>query len=211
MDYKKNPWPMMLSFLFICLSLNNHPSLGVDTISADQPLSGDQTIISNGWNFELGFFTPDSAAFMVGKYQAVEFTLVSTKDTICLKGFQATSSNNWNLSDFSAGCARKTSLQCGNDSLANGKRDEFWEMPNMKLPDHPQTVAVGNSSECESTYLNNCSCTAYAYGHHCSIWIGDLLNLQQLTSSDTNGGTLYLKLAASELSSKAITIAMVLV
>ncbi|KAK7843517.1 g-type lectin s-receptor-like serine/threonine-protein kinase [Quercus suber] len=269
MDYKKNPWPMMLSFLFICLSLNNHLSLGADTISADQPLSGDQTISSNGGNFELGFFTPgnssrsnyyigmwykkvslrtivwvanrktpvsdrsssvlrisnDSAAIMVGHYPAVEFVLVSTEDTIicnqqsmpfcnCLKYFQPTSDKSWNLSDFSAGCARKTSLQCGNDTLANGKRDRFWEMPNMKLPDHPQTVAVGSSSECESTCLNNCSCTAYTYGDHCSIWIGDLLNLQQLTSADTNGGTLYLKLAASELLSskngKTITAGFVL-
>ena len=52
----------MLSFLFICLSLENHPSLGIDTISAYQPLSGDQTIISNGWNFELGFFTPGNSS-----------------------------------------------------------------------------------------------------------------------------------------------------
>ena len=129
----------------------------------------------------------------------------------CLRGFQVTSSDSWNLSDFSAGCARKASLQCRNDSLANGKRDKFWKMPNMKLPDHPQTLAVGSSSECESTCLNNCSCTAYAYGDHCSIWIGDLLNLQQLTSADTNGGTLYLRLATSELSGKAITVGIVLV
>ncbi|XP_065623030.1 G-type lectin S-receptor-like serine/threonine-protein kinase At4g03230 isoform X2 [Quercus suber] len=434
MDYKKNPWPMMLSFLLIYLSLNNHPSLGVDTISANQPLSGDQTIISNGWNFELGFFTPENSSrsnYYIGMWykknsrrtivwvanretpvsdrissvlrisdgnlvlfnesqipiwstnlsstssgplEAVlqddgnfvlkdgsansskllwqsfdnpthtwlpgakmaynnrtkqsmhliswknsedpapglfnlelqkntnsyiilwnksvpywnsgpwdgkifswvpemranyiyNFSYVSNENESyftylvndpsiisgfvmdisgqiqqlswkesakqwnlfwsqprtqcevyafcgpfgicnqqslpfcsCLKGFQVTSSDSWNLSDFSAGCARKTSLQCGNDSLANGKRDKFWEMPNMKLPDHPQTVAVGSSSECESTCLNNCFCTAYAYGDHCSIWIGDLLNLQQLTSADTNGGTLYLKLAASELS-----------
>ncbi|KAL4620281.1 hypothetical protein ACB092_06G141900 [Castanea dentata] len=448
MDYKRNPWPMMLSFLFICLSLNNHPSLGADTISANQPLSGDQTISSNGGNFELGFFTPgnsSSSNYYIGMWykkvslrtivwvanretpvsdrsssvlrisdgnlvlfnesqipiwstnlsstssgplEAVlqddgnfvlrdgsansskllwqsfdnpthtwlpggkiaynnktkqnmhliswknsedpapglfalelqqntssyiirwnksvpywssgpwdgkifswvpemranyiyNFSYVSNENESyftyslydpsiisrfvmeisgqiqqlswlestkqwnlfwsqprtqcevyafcgpfgicnqqslpfcsCLKGFQATSSNNWNLSDFSAGCARKTSLQCGNDSLANGKRDKFWEMPNMKLPDHPQTVAVGSSSECESACLNNCSCTAYAYGDHCSIWIGDLLNLRQLTSSDTNGGTLYLKLAASELPSsrnnKAIIIGVVL-
>lgn len=446
MDYKKSPW--LLSFLFICLSLNNHPSLGADTISANQSLSGDQTIISKGGNFELGFFTPgnssrsnyyigmwykkvslrtivwvanretpvsdrSSSVFKIldgnlvlfnesqipiwstnlsstssGPLEAVlkddgnfvlrdgsdssskllwqsfdnpthtwlpggkiaynnktkqnmhliswknsedpapglfalelqqntssyiirwnksvqywssgpwdgkifswvpemranyiyNFSYVSNENesyftyslydpsTIsrfvmdisgqiqqlswlestkqwnlfwsqprtqcevyafcgpfgicnqqslpfcsCLKGFQVTSSNSWNLSDFSAGCARKTSLQCGNDSLANGKRDKFWEMPNMKLPDHSQTVAVGSSSECESTCLNNCSCTAYAYGDHCSIWIGDLLNLQQLTSADTNGGTLYLKLAASELPSsrnnKAIIIGVVL-
>ena len=448
MDYKKNPWPMMLSFLFICLSLNNHLSLGADTISANQPLSGDQTISSNGGNFELGFFTPgkssrsnyyigmwykkvslrtivwvanretpvsdrsssvlrisdgnlvlfnesqipiwstnlsstssgpleavlqDDGNFVLrdgsdnssklwqsfdnptdtwlpgakmaynnrtkqnmrliswrnsedpapglfslelqqntssyiilwnksvpywnsGTWDGKIFSLVpemranyiynfsydsnenesyftysvahtstisrfvmnisgqiqqlswleSTKQwnlfwsqprttqcevyafcgpfgicnqqsmpfCNCLKYFQPTSDKSWNLSDFSAGCARKTSLQCGNDTLANGMRDKFWEMPNMKLPDHPQTVAVGSSSECESTCLNNCSCTAYAYGDRCSIWIGDLLNLQQLTSADTNGGTLYLKLAASELpsskNSKAITAGVVL-
>ena len=448
MDYKKNPWPMMLSFLFICLSLNNRLSLGADTISANQSLSGDHTIISNGGNFELGFFTPGNSSrsnYYIGMWykkvslrtivwvanretpitdrsssvlrisdgnlvlfnesqipiwstnlsstssgplEAVlqddgnfvlrdgsansskllwqsfdnpthtwlpggkiaynnktkqnmhliswknsedpapglfalelqqnsssyiirwnkseqywssgpwdgkifswvpemranyiyNFSYVSNENESyftyslynpsiisrfvmdisgqiqqlswlestkqwnlfwsqprtqcevyafcgpfgicnqqslpfcsCLKGFQATSRNSWNLSDFSAGCARKTSLQCGNDSLANGKRDKFWEMPNMELPDHPQTVAVGSSSECESTCLNNCSCTAYAYGGHCSIWIGDLLNLQQLPSAETNGVTLYLKLAASELPSsrnnKAIIIGVVL-
>ena len=61
MDNKKNPW-LMLSFLFICLSLNNHLSLGADTISANQSLSGEQTIISNGGNFELGFFTPGNSS-----------------------------------------------------------------------------------------------------------------------------------------------------
>ena len=63
MDYKKSPsLPIMLSFLFICLSLNNHLSLGAETISANQPLSGDQTISSNGGNFELGFFTPGNSS-----------------------------------------------------------------------------------------------------------------------------------------------------
>nr|POF21709.1 g-type lectin s-receptor-like serine/threonine-protein kinase [Quercus suber] len=68
MDYKKNPWPMMLSFLFICLSLNNHPSLGADTISANKSLSGDHTIISNGGNFELGFFTTDNSNYYMGMW-----------------------------------------------------------------------------------------------------------------------------------------------
>uniref|UniRef100_A0A2N9F9M6 Receptor-like serine/threonine-protein kinase n=1 Tax=Fagus sylvatica TaxID=28930 RepID=A0A2N9F9M6_FAGSY len=123
----------------------------------------------------------------------------------CLKGFQPTLDNSWNLSDYSGGCKRKTSLQCGNASLANGKRDKFLEMPNMEVPLQAQSVVVGSSSECESTCLNNCSCTAYAYDKGCSIWIGDLLNLRQLTSNDSSGGTLYLKLAASELPSSRIT------
>ncbi|XWS39529.1 hypothetical protein CRYUN_Cryun18bG0063400 [Craigia yunnanensis] len=53
--------------------------------------------------------------------------------------------------------------------------------------------------ECKSTCLKNCSCTAYAYEkNQRSIWIGDLLNLQQL--GYTTAGSLYIKIAASEIS-----------
>uniref|UniRef100_A0A2N9GJI4 Uncharacterized protein n=1 Tax=Fagus sylvatica TaxID=28930 RepID=A0A2N9GJI4_FAGSY len=383
MDNKKNPWPMLYVF-FICLSLNNHLSLGADTISVNQSLSGDQTIVSKGGNFELGFFKPGNSSlskYYIGMWYKkvslrtivwvanrdkpvsdksssvlrisedgnlvllnetqlpvwstnLSFTssgpvqavlqddgnlvlkdgsnsskpfwqsfdnpahtwlpgakiaynnktkqsqrLISWKNSenpapglfsleldvtsssyislwnnskqywtsgswnglifswvpemrynyiynfnsaadmvgslpssgICFglnrdhNGFQPTSDNSWNLSDYSGGCKRKTSLQCGNASLANGKRDKFLEMPNMKVPLQAQSVAVGSSSECESTCLNNCACTAYAYDKGCSIWIGDLLNLRQLTSDDSSGGTLYLKLAASELPSSRIT------
>jgi hypothetical protein len=55
MDTKKNPW-LMLSLVFLGLSVNNHLSLGADTISANQSLSGDQTIVSAGGSFVLGFF-----------------------------------------------------------------------------------------------------------------------------------------------------------
>ncbi|KAI7979541.1 G-type lectin S-receptor-like serine/threonine-protein kinase [Camellia lanceoleosa] len=53
-------------------------------------------------------------------------------------------------------------------------------------------MAVGSAAECESSCLNNCSCTAYAYDSNgCSIWIGELMNLQ-----DGSGNTLHLRLAA---------------
>ncbi|XP_062151799.1 G-type lectin S-receptor-like serine/threonine-protein kinase At2g19130 [Alnus glutinosa] len=61
MDTKKNPW-LLLSLLFLSLSVNNHLSLGADTISANQSLSGDQTIVSSGGNFVLGFFKPGSSS-----------------------------------------------------------------------------------------------------------------------------------------------------
>ncbi|VVA27086.1 Hypothetical predicted protein [Prunus dulcis] len=65
-----------------------------------------------------------------------------------------------------------------------------------------QSVKVETIAGCESICLNNCSCTAYAYNSSgCSIWIGELFNLQQLTSSDSQGITLYLRLAASEFKS----------
>lgn len=57
MDAKKNPW-LMLSLLFLGLSVNNYLSLGADTISASQSISGYQTIVSAGGSFALGFFKP---------------------------------------------------------------------------------------------------------------------------------------------------------
>ncbi|KAJ0432485.1 putative transcription factor/ chromatin remodeling BED-type(Zn) family [Helianthus annuus] len=43
-------------FLLLCFSLIISFSSGADNISANQSLSGNQTIISKGGNFELGFF-----------------------------------------------------------------------------------------------------------------------------------------------------------
>ncbi|KAL7219054.1 hypothetical protein ACSBR2_012181 [Camellia fascicularis] len=115
----------------------------------------------------------------------------------CLTGFNPKSPNDWNLSDYSGGCVRRTELLCGNITAANQEKDRFWEISNTRLPEFPQSVAVGSAAECESSCLNNCSCTAYAYDSNgCSIWIGELMNLQ-----DGSGNTLYLRLAASEFPS----------
>ncbi|XWS39531.1 hypothetical protein CRYUN_Cryun18bG0063600 [Craigia yunnanensis] len=122
----------------------------------------------------------------------------------CLPGFQPKSEGNWNLSDYSGGCERKTKLQCEDASLANGKIDKFLESPNMVLPQHAQSMTVGSISECESTCFKNCSCTAYAYDSDgCKIWIGELLDLQQLAEDSSNGKTIYIKLAASEFLSSS--------
>ncbi|KAI9086695.1 hypothetical protein K1719_031289 [Acacia pycnantha] len=53
----KNLW-RFLSILLLCFSFHTIPSLAADSISANQTLSGDQTIISSGGVFELGFFKP---------------------------------------------------------------------------------------------------------------------------------------------------------
>lgn len=121
----------------------------------------------------------------------------------CLSGFEPESQSDWDLEDHSRGCKRRTRLQCesegSNQSKGTTVKDRFRAIPNMALPKHAQSVGSGNAGECESTCLNNCSCTAYAYDSNgCSIWIGDLLNLQQLSLDDSSGETLYLKLAASE-------------
>ncbi|XP_047160878.1 G-type lectin S-receptor-like serine/threonine-protein kinase At2g19130 [Vigna umbellata] len=117
----------------------------------------------------------------------------------CLPGFEPKSLSDWNLEDHSGGCERRTKLQCENLNPSKGDKDRFLAILNMALPKHAQSVGSGKAGECESTCLNNCSCTAYAYNSRgCFIWIGNLLNLQQLSLDDSSGETLYLKLAASE-------------
>ncbi|THG13933.1 hypothetical protein TEA_005960 [Camellia sinensis var. sinensis] len=119
----------------------------------------------------------------------------------CLIGFNPKLGNDWYLGDYSGGCVRRTKLQCGNASAANQGKDRFQEYSNMRLPEHPQFVASGSATECESSCLKNCSCTAYAYDRNgCSIWTMDLVNLQQLLGNDSSGSSLYLRLAASEFS-----------
>jgi len=118
----------------------------------------------------------------------------------CLKGFEPKSLSDWNLEDYSGGCQRKTKLQCENSNASNRDKVGFQEIPNVVLPKEAQSVGSGNAGECQSICLSICSCTAYAYDSNgCSIWDGNLLNVQQLSSDDSSGETLYLKLAASEL------------
>ncbi|XP_027345479.1 G-type lectin S-receptor-like serine/threonine-protein kinase At2g19130 [Abrus precatorius] len=117
----------------------------------------------------------------------------------CLTGYEPRSQSDWDLGDHSGGCVRKTKFQCETSNPSNKDKDRFLPIPNMALPNQSQSVGAGNAGECESTCLSNCSCTAYAYGTTgCSIWNGDLLNLQQLSQDDSSGQTLFLKLAASE-------------
>ncbi|XP_044465925.1 G-type lectin S-receptor-like serine/threonine-protein kinase At2g19130 [Mangifera indica] len=120
----------------------------------------------------------------------------------CLQGFEPSSEQDWNLQDYSGGCARKTQLQCQNNSVANGKKDKFVANSNMVLPKNPQSVPVGSGVECERTCLNDCSCTAYAYeDSQCSVWFQNLLGVRQLGQGASDGKTLFIKLAPSEFSS----------
>ncbi|GKV11391.1 hypothetical protein SLEP1_g22654 [Rubroshorea leprosula] len=57
MEGKTNPW-LVLCLLFLYFSLNPCVSSGADTISINQSLYGDKTIVSGGGVFELGFFNP---------------------------------------------------------------------------------------------------------------------------------------------------------
>ncbi|PIA60779.1 hypothetical protein AQUCO_00300355v1 [Aquilegia coerulea] len=112
----------------------------------------------------------------------------------CLNGFQPRSPIDWNLNDFSGGCMRKTSLQCGDD-------DRFLqvhlviETSNQRL-----NYDIETADNCEQSCLNDCSCNAYAFNTSCLLWNESLFNLQQFQDSD-DGISIQLRLAASEIPS----------
>ncbi|XP_008794828.2 G-type lectin S-receptor-like serine/threonine-protein kinase At2g19130 [Phoenix dactylifera] len=121
----------------------------------------------------------------------------------CLEGFEPQSSTDWNLSDWSGGCVRRTPLQCFNSSV-NREKDEFLMISDVQPPTNPQYLGAGTAEECESACLRSCFCTAYSYSGTCSIWNGDLYDLKKLSNGSSTGdsGVLYLRLAASDLRSE---------
>ncbi|PIA26432.1 hypothetical protein AQUCO_09300020v1 [Aquilegia coerulea] len=111
----------------------------------------------------------------------------------CMEGFEPRSPKDWNMLDFSGGCVRKTLLECGD-------KDAFPMMSNVKLPDNEKPLqSAASADECKLACTRNCSCNAYAYRSGCSIWDGDMLNLQQHTDNDGDGSDLYLRIAASDV------------
>ena len=122
----------------------------------------------------------------------------------CIQGFKPRSSRNWELGNYSAGCARKSPLQCENHNQTTGGPDEFVMLSNVQLPVDPVNFASGSVEECKSACLNNCSCTGYALNdYNCSIWNGDLISLRQVSVDDPNARAFYVKVAAPVSSPKS--------
>ncbi|XP_022893868.1 G-type lectin S-receptor-like serine/threonine-protein kinase At2g19130 [Olea europaea var. sylvestris] len=64
---KNTCWFILSVLFFLCFSINIHHSQGADSVTANQPLSGSQTIVSSGNIFELGFFTRGtSSSYYIG-------------------------------------------------------------------------------------------------------------------------------------------------
>ncbi|KAL4569806.1 hypothetical protein LXL04_025450 [Taraxacum kok-saghyz] len=112
----------------------------------------------------------------------------------CLTGFKPRSDNEWNQSDFSGGCLRKTDLKCG----SNMEREDFFMITVKNLPPNNSTVAAGSAGECRTTCLNDCSCHAYYFvDNKCSVWYGDMLNLSE--DNDRSREIIYVKVASKDL------------
>ncbi|KAK9118565.1 hypothetical protein Scep_016658 [Stephania cephalantha] len=106
----------------------------------------------------------------------------------CLQGFEPYSLRDWMQQDWSAGCVRKSSLQCGG-------KDLFVLVNNVKFPVNFESLSALDSEQCKQACSRNCSCNAYAYKGNCHLWMGDLLGIEQLERGDY----IFLRVAASEL------------
>ncbi|MCD9641966.1 hypothetical protein HAX54_028525, partial [Datura stramonium] len=96
----------------------------------------------------------------------------------CLSSFKSISDKEWFSNDYSGGCVRGEKMQC---NVITEDSDNFWMNSSVRLPDSQDSnITVTEASQCRYTCFNNCSCTAYAYDGFgsCSIWTGELFNLQ---------------------------------
>nr|XP_028952696.1 G-type lectin S-receptor-like serine/threonine-protein kinase At2g19130 [Malus domestica] len=114
---------------------------------------------------------------------------------VCLEGFELQAPKDWDLEDHTEECVRKTLLEC---SASSGGNDTFVVIPDLRFLENPETLAGKNIDECRSACLSDCSCTSFAYDNGCLVWKRDLFNVKQLTSDETVGKKLHLRVAASE-------------
>jgi hypothetical protein len=153
------------------------------------------------WVWTLFWSRPDNAFDVYGLCGAFGVNYENfSNPCVCLTGFKPFSIEETNQSDWSGGCVRKSPLQCMNNTYANGKKDWFMKIPNLRFPVNSKAHSAVSAMNCEGACMNNCSCTAYAYNSsgYCMIWEGALLNLQQFTDGGKTGQDIYLRLAADE-------------
>ncbi|KAI3758085.1 hypothetical protein L6452_05633 [Arctium lappa] len=116
----------------------------------------------------------------------------------CMGGFEPKRPEEWNVSYWSSGCLRRTSLDCGSG-------DGFRRISGVKFPDtrrswYNLSMTLG---ECEMACTMNCSCTAYANiyirngGSGCLLWFDELMDLRDCDETQS----FYIRMAVSELSS----------
>ncbi|KAK3431749.1 hypothetical protein EUGRSUZ_E03664 [Eucalyptus grandis] len=114
----------------------------------------------------------------------------------CLNGFVPKSNEEWNSGNLTGGCVRETELYCQKNTSTSAstivKKDAFWQMSRMKLPDsHDYLSDIGDQEGCLSWCLSNCSCLAYSYVSTigCMFWTKE--NLIDLEEFSTDGENLF--------------------
>ncbi|XP_039167749.1 G-type lectin S-receptor-like serine/threonine-protein kinase SD1-29 [Eucalyptus grandis] len=134
----------------------------------------------------------------------------------CLNGFVPKSNEEWNSGNWTGGCVRETELYCQKNTSTSAstivKKDAFWQMSQMKLPDSEDYLSdIGDQEGCLSWCQSNCSCLAYSYVSTigCMVWTKE--NLIDLEEFSTDGENLFVRVAHVETggsSQKAVIISL---
>uniref|UniRef100_A0A803LL34 Uncharacterized protein n=1 Tax=Chenopodium quinoa TaxID=63459 RepID=A0A803LL34_CHEQI len=168
-------------------------------------LTHDGVVLQKDWNDDKGDWTvlwqsleseTECVCDMYGK--CGEFGSCNSHNSpicSCLRGFEPSNIEEWSAGNWSSGCVRRTTLQCG---TIRGVEDGFLRFRNMKVPDNAEWLLSDDEQNCKRLCLKNCLCSSYAYrlGFGCMIWNGSLIDIQDFSPV---GVDLFIRLARSEL------------
>ncbi|RCV23557.1 hypothetical protein SETIT_5G015900v2 [Setaria italica] len=114
---------------------------------------------------------------------------------ICPVGFDPPYTQEWNI----AGCSRKEPLNCEKSIVARPEVTFYPIHGIHRYPQHAFMLNVSDMSECESSCLRDCTCSAFAYNTSCLLWFSDLRNTLVLDSGP-NGNHMYIRIATKQQS-----------
>lgn len=172
-NMKKKPW-LWFPLLITCFSFHTYPSLSaLTTISANQSLSGDQTLVSKDGNFELGFFNPgNSSNYYIGTW----YKKVSIRTYVWVANRDVPVSNK-NSANFT--------ISGGNLVLLDGSQNLVWST-NLSSPSSGSVVAVlldsGNLILSNRPNANESEALWQSFDHPTDTWLpGGKIRLDKKT------------------------------
>ncbi|KAK6918971.1 Protein kinase domain [Dillenia turbinata] len=128
--------------------------------------------------------------------------------------YRLPTSQQWNLG-LSLPRQCEVYAYCGPFGVCNENSMHFCSCVNgyeIKSPSDWNLGDYSSGSEtaaaCKVACLNNFSCNAYAWSGGCLMWTGDLLDLQQYSGDDSEGSTVYIRLAPSSSIRKIVTLVL---
>ncbi|KAB2032819.1 hypothetical protein ES319_D05G403900v1 [Gossypium barbadense] len=165
---------------------------------------------SGSWNGHIFVLLPEMRLNYIFNYSLYSdenetyfcSCIEETDSCQCLRGFYPLE----NRQGQNGGCVRSMPLTCNKDGFIK-MNDVTYPLSSTQqinatnpFPYSRPQVSSSHKDSCKEACLNNCNCSAYAYNTsgHCLRWYGDIVNLQQLSSKDPDGHTIFIKLSASE-------------
>ncbi|KAF9681508.1 hypothetical protein SADUNF_Sadunf05G0008700 [Salix dunnii] len=197
--------PCFWLFVLLWLFVYHGTCFSTDKILVGQSLNVSQTLVSQKGVFELGFFVPGTHRNI---YLGIWYRNFADKTKVWVANRESPSNDPDSsklelLSDGNLVLLKNVTETVWSTALASSMPNttKAEAMLNLTLPANSKTYQKVSAGRCRLDCIENCSCMAYAYNNNngCSLWEGDLINLQQSGVADGMAGAeIYIRLAASE-------------